>query len=284
MAHCFIRLVADYCLNKQDLFKICCNSPVLRYLCPYFHLIQKHFNHDKMSFLKAEWRKLILANYVIDPDVLKEYLPFGTELDLWNDRCYVSLVGFMFVDTKLLGIKIPFHVNFEEVNLRFYVRRRVGDEWRRGVVFIKEIVPKPALTFVANTIYKEHYQTLPMKHTWEFAEDTQRIEYGWKIKNHWNRIEVVASRLSSEIPFESEAEFITEHYWGYAKVNVQKTNEYQVTHPRWHQYAIEKVKIDADFELTYGNKFGFLNKMDPESVMLAEGSGITVESKRVIKI
>lgn len=118
-----------------------------------------------MSFLKAEWRKLALANYIIDQKLLVKYLPAGTELDLWNGNCYVSLVGFMFVNTKLLGIKIPFHTNFEEVNLRFYVKRFDQGEWKRGVVFIKEIVPKPALTFVANTVYNENYETLPMEHS-----------------------------------------------------------------------------------------------------------------------
>ena len=103
-----------------------------------------------MSFLNAEWRKLAIANYVIDPRVLEKYVPPGTELDLWQDKCYVSLIGFMFLNTRLLGFKIPFHSNFEEVNLRFYVRRFENNAWKRGVVFIKEIVPKPALTFVAN--------------------------------------------------------------------------------------------------------------------------------------
>lgn len=117
-----------------------------------------------MSFLKAEWRKLVLANYTIEPEILSKYVPFGTELDLWNGKCYVSLVGFMFLNTRLLGVKIPFHVNFEEVNLRFYVKRLDRDTWKRGVVFIKEIVPKPALTFVANTVYQENYETLPMQH------------------------------------------------------------------------------------------------------------------------
>ncbi|MBT8255930.1 MAG: DUF2071 domain-containing protein, partial [Bacteroidia bacterium] len=110
-----------------------------------------------MSFLKAEWRKLILVNYVVDPKILEPYIPNDTQLDLWQDKCYVSLVGFMFQNTKLLGVKVPGHVNFEEVNLRFYVKRKVGNEWRRGVVFIKELVPKWALSFVANTVYGESY-------------------------------------------------------------------------------------------------------------------------------
>ena len=113
-----------------------------------------------MSFLRAEWRKLAIANYAVERSVLEKYVPAGTELDLWNDNCYVSLVGFMFVNTRLLGIKIPAHSDFEEVNLRFYVKRFEKGAWKRGVVFIKEIVPKPALTLVANTIYNENYETL----------------------------------------------------------------------------------------------------------------------------
>src|SRR6187399_3219316 len=120
----------------------------------------------RSTFLKAEWRKLIMANYVVDPGLLKDYLPGRTELDLFSGNCYISLVGFLFKNTKIKGIKIPFHTNFEEVNLRFYVRHKDNGTWKRGVVFIKEIVPKPALTFVANTIYKENYVTMPMKHTW----------------------------------------------------------------------------------------------------------------------
>lgn len=133
-----------------------------------------------MSFLTAGWRKLAIANYEIDPTVLAPYIPYGTELDLWQGKCYASLIGFMFVDTRLLGIKIPFHVNFEEVNLRFYVRRQEEDEWRRGVVFIKEIVPRAALSFVANTLYNEHYETLPMRHSWATDDQFLTVAYGWK--------------------------------------------------------------------------------------------------------
>jgi len=68
------------------------------------------------TFLNAQWKNLIMANYEVNPAVLGKYLPYKTELDTWNGRHYVSLVGFMFLDTKVLGIKIPFHVNFEEVN------------------------------------------------------------------------------------------------------------------------------------------------------------------------
>lgn len=237
-----------------------------------------------MSFLKAEWRKLAIANYAIDEKLLSKYLPAGTELDLWNGNCFVSLVGFMFINTKLLGIKIPFHTEFEEVNLRFYVKRFEKGEWKRGVVFIKEIVPKPALTFIANTVYKENYQTLPMEHLWSSDIDQRTVQYKWKKNNKWNSIKIEASAKVFTIEPNSETEFITEHYWGYAKVNNLTTNEYEVTHPRWEAYTVNKYEIDVDFGSVYGTEFEFLNSIKPTSVMLAEGSTITVENKKTIKI
>ncbi|MCB9224962.1 MAG: DUF2071 domain-containing protein [Crocinitomicaceae bacterium] len=236
-----------------------------------------------MSFLKAEWRKLAIANYLIDKDILNNYLPFGTELDLWNGNCYVSLVGFRFVNTKLLGIKIPFHVNFEEVNLRFYVKRFENGEWKRGVVFIKEIVPKRALSFVANTVYKENYETLPMSHISEEEVNHRIIEYKWRKNKIWYSFKIIANIDTSGIKPNSETEFITEHYWGYAKVNNNKSNEYQVTHPRWEVYETKEYDIKVDFGTVYGKEFEFLNSSDPISVMLAEGSEITVENKKSIK-
>lgn len=235
-----------------------------------------------MSFLKAEWRKLAMANYPIDPKYLEPFVPQGTELDFWEGNCYISLVGFMFKNTKLLGLKIPFHTNFEEVNLRFYVKRKEGETWKRGVVFIKEIVPKPALTFIANTIYKEHYVTLPMEHTWSTSQQSRLVEYKWQIKNQWQCFSVETSKTLKEIPLNSETEFITEHYWGYAKINHKTTNEYEVTHPTWSHYPVISYHIDVDFGLTYGKAFEFLNHIQPKSVLLAEGSKITVENKTTL--
>ena len=175
-----------------------------------------------MSFLNAEWRKLALANYEIDPKILADDLPYGTELDLWNGKCYLSLVGFMFVNTRMLGIKIPWHVNFEEVNLRFYVKRNMPDGWRRGVVFIKEIVPKPALAIVANTLYREHYQSMPMNHSWIMEKDYLEVEYAWRKKRQWQYFRVRTHSQVVSLAKGSEAEFITEHYWGYTKINPTK--------------------------------------------------------------
>jgi len=235
-----------------------------------------------MSFLTAEWRKLAIANYAIDQNILLPYLPVGTELDLWNGTCYVSLIGFLFKNTKLLGFSIPFHANFEEVNLRFYVTYKEGNTVKRGVVFIKEIVPKFALSAVANTIYNENYETMPMTHSWMETDIERSVEYRWRCKNQWQSFCVTANKGLSEISVGSEAEFITEHYWGYARYSATKTNEYEVRHPKWAQYKVKSFNIAVDFGLTYGERFEFLNKQEPVSVMLAEGSDISVEGKKVI--
>jgi hypothetical protein len=187
----------------------------------------------------------------------------------------------MFLNTSVKGIKIPFHTNFEEVNLRFYVRYKDAEEWKRGVVFIKEIVPLPALTFVANTVYKEHYETLPMSHRWHINNESLLIEYKWK-KEKWNSILVNAGILSNKIESGSEEEFITEHYWGYTKINDKKTSEYKVEHPVWEVYPVKEYAIQVDFADIYGKEFEFLGKETPLSVFLAKGSEIRVKEGNVI--
>lgn len=235
-----------------------------------------------MSFLIADWRKLALANYEVDPERLKPFMPAHTELDTWNGTHYVSLVGFMFKNTRMLGIKIPFHINFEEVNLRFYVKVKDHNGWKRGVVFIKEIVPRPAITFVANTLYKEHYETRKMKHFWGETEDSFIVQYDWKYPFGWQSFKVEAYKEKKVIEPGSEMEFITEHYWGYTKINEQKTFEYEVTHPTWDGYQVRDFEINVDFGKVYGERFAMLNNLAPKSVMLAEGSKITVENKKIL--
>ena len=233
------------------------------------------------TFLKAEWRKLAMVNYSVDINTLQRYLPYKTEIDIWNNTCYVSLVGFLFKNTKLKGLKIPFHTNFEEVNLRFYVRYNDNGDWKRGVVFIKEIVPKSALTFVANTVYKEKYETMSMGHSWKTSTDTLTAEYKWK-KKRWHSLMVNADKNPGPIVTGSEEEFITEHYWGYTKITDLKTSEYRVEHPRWEVYPTKEYLVDVDFGDIYGQDFSFLKDEIPKSVFLAEGSEIEVKHGRII--
>ncbi len=232
------------------------------------------------SFLTAEWRKLAMANYAVSSDLLKSFVPKHTELDLWNGVCYVSLVGFLFDNVRLKGIPIPFHKSFEEVNLRFYVR--YCDEqgnWKRGTTFIKEIVPKPAVSWIANLVYHEPYVTMPMRYNWQHSEKQLSVSYEWKHKG-WNRFEVVADSVAEEMLVGSKEEFITEHYWGYTAYSPTMTSEYGVEHPRWQVYPIKNYTIDVDFEAVYGAAFGFLSSQKPDSVLLAEGSEIQVRSAR----
>ena len=236
-----------------------------------------------MDFLTAELRKLAFSNYIIDEDVLKNYIPYGTELDLWQGHCYISLVGMMFKNTKVLGVKIPYHVDFEEVNLRFYVKKFEHGRWRRGVVFIKEIVPKSAISFVAKNLYNENYETMKMSHTWSESNKSKYVEYRWGKSDKDNILNMTTSKDLQEINENSETEFILENYLGFAKVDDQKTHQYTVKHPRWKIYDVQDYNLNVNFKSIYGQSFEFLSKEKPHSVILVEGSKVAIESKKTLK-
>jgi uncharacterized protein YqjF (DUF2071 family) len=235
-----------------------------------------------MTFLSAEWRNIILVNYAVKPSLLQAHLPHGVEIDLFRDTCYVSLVGFMFVNTRILGLPIPLHRDFEEINLRFYVRKKVNGSWRRGVVFVSEIVSKRAISLVARTLYREPYTTMPTRHSWEENETGKRIEYRWEMDGKWQHVSAEAERRGLEIGQGSKEEFITEHYYGYTRWNNSKTREYEVQHPRWLLNPVKNYHIGVDFAALYGEKFGFLTRDTPRSVLLAEGSAVRVKTGRSI--
>lgn len=222
-----------------------------------------------------------MANYTIDPGLLAPYVPANTVLDTWNGQAYISLVGFMFLNTRVLGIRVPFHANFPEVNLRFYVRYQENQEWKRGVVFIREIVPKPALTFVANKVFRERYLTMPMQNHWKIDRQEMNIRYAWKSRD-WNSLEVNASAVAYPLQAGTEEEFITEHYWGYTSIAANKTGEYKVEHPQWDIYPVNDYRVQCDFGSLYGKSFESLSGLEPVSVFLAEGSGISVFQKKLI--
>lgn len=227
-------------------------------------------------FLTAQWRNLLMANYSIDATVLQPFLPRYTELDTFENEHYISLVGFLFKDVKLRGCAIPFHTTFEEVNLRFYVRYKEAGVWKRGVVFLKEIVPKRAITFVANTLYNEKYTTHKMKHHWAVENDNLNVDYYWKAGAEWNYMKAIAAKEATPIVAGSAEEFITEHYWGYTFINKQRTGAYQVAHPKWKIHAVKSHDIYCNAALLYGTGFASALREAPRSVFLAEGSAIEV--------
>lgn len=225
---------------------------------------------SKAPFLTAEWRDLALANYAIDPACLQGRIPDGVELDLHEGLCFVSLVAFQFANTRVRGVAIPGHINFDEVNLRFYVRR--GD--RRGVVFIKEIVPKPAIAWVARTFYGEPYETWRCHH--------EGTDYRWSRGAREHRFALIPATEGQLPPPGSHAEFITEHYWGYTRRGPHRTQEYQVTHPQWPHFAVESHVIDVDFGAVYGSEWASLSQSSPHSVVFARGSEVAVYPGRRI--
>ena len=227
--------------------------------------------------MRAEWRKLIMAQYAIDPALLTPYLPAGLELDLFHGECFVSLIGFLFDRVRIKGIAIPFHTRFEEINLRFYVRARDKDgSTRRGVVFIREFVPRVAITLVANLLYEEPYRTLRTRREITQTDSSLEVVYDWKSQGHWYRMGAEASPALQPIAPGSIEEFITEHYWGFTKRSHGPTSQYAVEHPRWETYAIRRSMIDADFGALYGPAFASLNMQEPASVLLAEGAPVSI--------
>ena len=235
------------------------------------------------TFLNARWKDLIMINYEIDPLLLEKYVPKGTELDSWEGKTFVSLVGFNFFDTKVKGLSIPFHQNFEEVNLRFYVKCTVDGEVRRGVVFIKEIVPKFAISLVARTFYNENYVTHKTRHKIEDLGDVRQVRYEWKSNDRWNSFAVETKGSPQPIRDNSEEEFIAEHYWGYCQQKDGTTKEYEVEHPRWNIHSDCKYEVDIEIAENYGEEFVEALSAKPSSVFLADGSEIIVRDGSRLK-
>lgn len=232
-------------------------------------------------FLKANWENIIMANYEIDPEILIPFLPKGVELDLYNGKCYISFVGFMFKNTKLFNVPIPFFGNFEEINLRFYVKRTEENNiTKRGVVFINETIPYPIVAWVANKLYNEHYTVVPTKHEIITEKSSKKIKFEWLLNNKWNSIAVTSSNTSEKMTRNSLESFIYEHYYGYTKTAGNKTEEYKLQHPSWNISEVMDYKIECDFVAMYGKSFSVLNQKEPETVFIADGSAVGIEWKR----
>ncbi len=224
------------------------------------------------KFLTAKWHDLVMANYEVEPEILKDFVPKGAALDFHEGKCFVSLVAFMFLDTRVLGVPVPFHINFEEVNLRFYVKRETENETRRGVVFVKEIVPRIAIATVARVFYGEPYEAWKMSH----QKTNDELIYVWWKRDDAHHIKIEIGENTGVPEENSHGEFIIEHYWGYTKRGANRTDEYKVEHPKWELYAVKNYEIKVDFGRLYGEKFSFLSNEKPYSILLANGSPIAV--------
>jgi uncharacterized protein len=231
-------------------------------------------------FLAAEWRWLALLNYAVDPTLLAARVPSGTELDEFEGRTYISLVGFRFLSTKVYSVPIPFHRNFEEVNLRFYVRRREAGVVKRGVVFIQELVPRRAIAAVARFAYHENYRRLPMTHRIEPSADGLSVQYTWRFEERKNSLGVIATGSPRSMAEGSEEQFIAEHYWGYCGQPDGGTLEYHVDHPPWRVWDVAQAQFSGDAGALYGAEFEAVLNRPPDSAFLAEGSPVKVYQGR----
>jgi uncharacterized protein len=253
--------------------------------------------------LTAEWRNLVILNFPVPTDIIKRLAPPGTEPDLHHGQSYISIVGFLFQNVRLFGLSIPGHTNFPEINLRYYVRRTIGAEIRRGVVFASEIVPRRAVSIVANHLYNENYITRPMRSEIQIAGSDLAVEdkvaYAWKNPSRKrmplsfkerlgegspvvvrpqrdNRLAAqVAAPLALPSPGSLE-EFIVEHYWGYTHGRDGRTREYEVAHVPWRVAPAVNVIWNCNIPATYNSPLAEFLTSPPTSAIIAEGSAIQV--------
>lgn len=235
---------------------------------------------SKLKFLTTRWSHLAMLNYEFEPSILQKLVPAGTELDLFAGKAYASMVGFLYHDTRVLGIPVPFHRSFPEVNLRFYVRYRGPEGWRRGVVFVKEIVPKRAIAWVARGLYEEPFVRMPMRYSISPREKGKNVpgcaEFQWRLAGDWQTLAVETQGDADFVLPGSEEEFITEHYWGYTARSDGSTSEYEVEHPSWRVWQVSACEFQCDVARLYGPEFEEPLNQAPSSAFLAEGSEVVV--------
>jgi uncharacterized protein YqjF (DUF2071 family) len=235
----------------------------------------------KTHLLRAEWNNIVMVNYAVPKELLLPYVPYKTELDFFEGETYVTLSGFMFLNTQMLGFGIPFHSNFEEVTLRFYVKSNQPMAAKRGVVFIKEIVPKYAITLLANTVFGQNSTTLKMKSFHEDMGDYTETGYEWKYQDKWNKLTAKAVKRST--PQNNFNEFITDHYIGYRKNGETKTYQYEVEHERWETFNVIEYVVDCNFDAIFGKEFSILKDVKPKSVFMLKGSEIRIHQRKLLE-
>lgn len=221
-----------------------------------------------------------MLNYEADPAIIAPFVPRGTEIDTFEGRAYISMVGFLFLNTRVLGLRIPFHMNFEEVNLRTYVRFKGPEGWRRGVVFVKEIVPRRAIAWAARVLYNENYVSHPMHHYVVLGTGDQNrrdvVEYGWRIDDEWQMMRATPTGEPNALSPGTESEFIAEHYWGYTGQRDGGTVEYQVEHAPWRVWNTRDASLECNVAAMYGDQFAEALEGAPRSAFVADGSPVTV--------
>lgn len=235
------------------------------------------------AFLTARWEDLVLVTYAAPDELLRSRLAPGLELDRWEGRACVSLVGFRFLGTRVRGVRVPRHVDFPEVNLRFYVREGSGDGARRGVMFVREYVPRRAITAVARAVYNEPYRTAPMRGEVSVEGGVRSVSYGVRVGGREQTFGV-ESDAETFVPGEGTIEhFFKEHRWGYGRSRRGRPLRYEVDHPVWAVHRVRSWSVDVDWVAMYGKEWGVIEGAEPVSVVHAVGSGVVVRGARSIR-
>jgi uncharacterized protein YqjF (DUF2071 family) len=227
-------------------------------------------------FLTADWRHLLFANYEADASLVQRYVPRGTELDLLDGRALVSMVGFRFLDTRLLGVPVPWHRDFDEVNLRAYVRRKVDGHWKRGVVFVRELVPRPAIAWTARLAYNEPYRAVRMRHRIEMSAEGGSVRYEWRQAGAWHALAATVQGAAVAIDPNGPTGFITEHYLGYTPQRSGRTVEYRVSHRRWRVWEDAAVDFRCDVPSVYGAEWAEALSAAPFSAFVCDGAPVAI--------
>jgi uncharacterized protein YqjF (DUF2071 family) len=222
-------------------------------------------------FLTAEWHHVLGVTYAADAQLLEPHLPRGAQIDELDGSPRVSLVAFGFRHTRVRGIPVPGHIAFPEINLRFYVRL-AGE---RAVVFIREYVPRPAISLVAKLAYNEPYRTTRMEHVVTAARDAVHVRHRFGPRKA-SRLEAIAS-LDGRLPEEGSPEhWLTHHHLGVGRTRDGRARSYRVEHELWALHDVLTLNVEVDFGTLYGPEWACLATTEPSHVTLAAGSQVRV--------
>lgn len=248
---------------------------------------------SERPFLTASWTELLMLNFAVPGEVIARLAPQGTEPNFFDGQAYVSVVGFMFRDARFFGFGFPGHRRFEEVNLRYYVRREVGDSVRRGVVFVREIAPRPLVAATARWIYNESYVTRRMRNSVHLAGNMlaagDNVGYEWRTgrgaKRYWNRMAGRVAAAPQRPTPGSLTEFIVEHYWAYVHTRDGGTLEYRVAHRPWRVAPVEEVVWNCDLARSYEHTpLAEYLAAPPVLAFIADGSPVQVFRGRRLEV
>ena len=236
--------------------------------------------------ISGEWRELAIVSWRVAPELLRPRLPAGTELDEWDGRSWLSLVGLRFLGLAVGGVPVPLHREFAQVNLRFYARRVVGDQVRRGAVFVRELVPRAAMAAVARLVMNE-----PMVHAdvrAEVAHDAERpsrvlgVTYTWESDPGRGRLHVDTDAEPMALERLSLEEFLSERCWGFTAQRDGGSTEYRVEHPRWSVYVSRDASVDGDLAATFPLDLARVMLARPDHAFVAEGSRVAIHAPHAI--